>query len=202
VAWEKLGKYGKAAQELGSCIELMRQETEETKDSTIISALPAFEDHLLDLQQQVAVQPSSLKKFIDEYHPQTMLYAGGMYANEYFSLNSRFGMFLSNSWNAAADLGIAGSSGGNTYLNLGLSAYGRWKFLVGGAGLSGQFGENSTFNFRLTSGLSFFNKEKSRSFDVFFNVDIPLQKEAITTYGLSIGRSFYFGKRNGKGGRK
>jgi hypothetical protein len=199
VAWEKLGKYGKAARELSTGIALMQQETEEMQDSTIIAALPAFNDHLHRLKQQAAAQSNSstFEKLKEKYHPQTMLYAGGMYSNSFFSLNSRFGVFIADSWNAAADLGIAGG-GGSTYVNLGLSVYDRWKFLIACLGLSGQLGESSSFNLRGTFGLSFFNKMKSRSFDVFFTYDLPLVEGAKTIYGISIGRSFYFGKRKGK----
>jgi hypothetical protein len=126
-----------------------------------------------------------------------MLYAGGMYSSSFISLNSRFGVFLSDSWNAGADLGVSGNSDA-VYANLGLSIYERWKFLVGGLGFSGQFGESNTFNFRSTIGFSFFNKKKSRSFDIFITSDIPLIKDAKTTYGISIGRSIYFGKRDRK----
>jgi hypothetical protein len=199
VAWEKLGKYDKAARELSDGIALMHQETEETQDSTIISALPAFTAHLDGLKQRATVQSkqSTVEKLKEKYHPQTMLYAGGMYTSSIFSFNSRFGVFLADSWNAGADLGISGG-GGSTYVNLGLSVYERWKFLVGGIGLSGQFGENTSVSIRFTSGLSFFNKKKSRSTDIFLTTDIPLQKDAKTIFGISVGRSFYFGKRKGK----
>jgi tetratricopeptide (TPR) repeat protein len=197
ITLENLKLFDKAAESLEKSITLINETLKVKDDAELRDALPAFGTHLAALKQKATVQPSSLKKKINEYHPQTMLYVGGMYSNSFFSLNSRFGVFMSNSWNAAADLGIAGGSG-STYANLGLSTYGRWHFLVGGAGFSGQFGESTTFNFRLTSGVSIFNKSRNRSFDIFFNVDIPLQEEAITTYGLSIGRSFYFGKRKGE----
>jgi hypothetical protein len=196
VVWEKLGKYGKAARELSTGIALMQQETEETQDSTVIAALPAFNEHLQALQNK-ATDTRIFTKLQSKFRPQTMLYAGGMYSNSFFSFNSRFGVFIANSWNAAADLGISGG-GGNTYVNLGLSVYERWKFLVAGLGFSGQFGESSAFYFRTTAGLSFLNKKKNRSTDIFFTVDTPLQKDARTTFGISIGRSFYFGKRKGK----
>ncbi|MDR1198997.1 MAG: hypothetical protein LBK94_08330 [Prevotellaceae bacterium] len=199
VVWEKLGKYGKAARELSTGIALMQQETEETQDSTVIAALPAFESHLNGLRQQATVQgrQSILGKLREKYNPKTMLYIGGMYSGSFFSFNSRFGVFIADSWNAAADLGISGG-GGSTYVNLGLSVYERWKFLVGGIGLGGQFGKSTSLNVRFTSGLSFFNKTKNRSTDIFLTTDIPLRKDAKTTYGISIGRSFYFGKRKEK----
>lgn len=199
VAWEQLGKYDKAARELSAGIALMHQEAEATQDSTIISALPAFTAHLDGLKQRTTAQSkqSTLEKLKEKYHPQTMLYAGGMYASSMFSFNSRFGVFIADSWNAGADFGISGGSG-STYVNLGLSVYERWKFLIGGIGLSGQFGESTAVNIRLTSGLSFFNKQKSRSTDIFVTADIPLQKGAGTTFGISVGRSFYFGKRKEK----
>jgi hypothetical protein len=193
VAWERLGKYDKAARELNTGIALMQQETEEMQDSTITDALPAFYNHLHALQEKAA-DTRMFTKLQSKYRPQAMLYAGGMYSDSFFSLNSRFGVFIADSWNAAADLGISRGSG-STFGNIGVSMYNRKDWWVYGAGLSGQFGESSSLNFRLTSGVSFFNKEKNRSTDIFLTADIPFQKDAKTTFGISIGRSFYFGKR-------
>jgi hypothetical protein len=193
VAWERLGKYDRAARELSIGIALMQQETEEMQDSTIIDALPAFSNHLQALQNKAA-DTRMIAKLQSKYRPRTMLYAGGMFSDSFFSLNSRFGVFIADSWNAAADLGISGS-GGSTFGNIGVSMYNRRNWWIYGAGLSGQFGESSSLNFRLTGGVSFFNKEKNMSTDIFLTADIPLRKDAKTTYGISIGRSFYFGKR-------
>jgi tetratricopeptide (TPR) repeat protein len=199
IAMENLNLLDKAAELLEKSITLINEMLEYKKDEELKDALPAFNDHLNRLKQQATLQSnqSTFEKLKEKFHPQTMLYAGGMYSNSFFSLNSRFGVFIADSWNAAADLGIAGGSG-STYVNLGLSVYDRWKFLVAGLGFSGQFGESSSFNLRGTFGLSFFNKRKSRSFDVFFTYDAPLVEGAKTIYGISIGRSFYFGKRKGK----
>jgi tetratricopeptide (TPR) repeat protein len=199
IAMENLNLLDKAAELLEKSITLINETLKYKKDEELKDALTAFTSHLDGLKQQATAQSnqSTFEKLKEKYRPQTMLYAGGMYSNSFFSFNSRFGVFIADSWNAAADLGISGGSG-STYVNLGLSVYDRWKFLIAGLGFSGQFGESSSFNLRGTFGLSFFNRRKSRSFDVFFTYDTPLVEGAKTIYGISIGRSLYFGKRKGK----
>ncbi|MDR1341317.1 MAG: hypothetical protein LBK58_14885 [Prevotellaceae bacterium] len=197
ITLENLQLFDRAAESLGKSIELINETLKRGYDADLSDALPAFQSHLEGLKQKQrtpAPSRSIVKSVKDIKSLRTMLYAGGMYSNSFVSFNSRFGVLFSDSWNAAADLSVSGSSG-SIYTGLGLSAYERWKFLVGGLGFSGQFGESSSFNLRGTLGLSFFNKRKSRSFDVFFTYDLPLVEGAKTIYGLSIGRSFYFGKR-------
>ncbi|MDR1348795.1 MAG: DUF4142 domain-containing protein [Prevotellaceae bacterium] len=203
IIFENLNLHGKAAELLEKSIARMNETLKHSEDAELkadlTDALPAFTSHLDRLMRQTPVQgkQSIFRKLREKYNPKTMLYIGGMYSNSFFSFNSRFGVFIADSWNAAADLGISGGSGA-TYVNLGLSVYERWKFLVGGIGLSGQFGKSTSLNVRFTSGLSFFNKKKNRSTDIFLTTDVPLRKDAKTTYGISIGRSFYFGKRKEK----
>jgi hypothetical protein len=198
VVWEKLGKYGKAARELSMSMELMRQTAGEQgeQSSTIMSALPAFENHLQALRQKAAAasDPSAFKKLVNEFRPQTMLYAGGMYANSYVSLNSSFGVFLAPAFSAAFDLGLSGG-GGSVSVNTGLNGYYRYKFLVGGSGLNLNIAQSTTLNWRFTGGFSFLNKAGNRSTDIFVSFDVPFSSNASTMTGISIGRSFYFGKR-------
>ncbi|MDR1169460.1 MAG: hypothetical protein LBK97_01330 [Prevotellaceae bacterium] len=197
ITLENLQLFDRAAESLKKSIALINETLKRGYDADLSDALPAFNAHLEGLKQKQKTpgQGRSLVTSIKNANNlRTMLYAGGMYSNSFVSFNSRFGVLFSDSWNAAADLSVSGSSG-NIYAGLGLSAYERWNFLVGGLGFSGQFGESSSFNVRATLGLSFFNKKKSRSFDVFFTMDIPLVEGAKTIYGLSIGRSIYFGKR-------
>jgi hypothetical protein len=198
VAWEQLGKYDKAARELNTGILLMHQEAEATQDGTITSVLPAFTAHLDELRQQATTRgnQSIFGKSKEKSRLQSMLYVGGMYTSSIFSFNSRFGVFFADSWNAAADLGIAGGVE-DIYVNAGVSMYGRFKFLVGGIGLSGQINESAAVSIRFTSGFSFLNKRGSKSTDIFFTADVPLQ-EGVTVFGISFGQTFYFGKRKGK----
>ncbi|MDR1883462.1 MAG: tetratricopeptide repeat protein [Prevotella sp.] len=194
IVLEKLQLFDEAAATLEKSIALM---STVEGDTVVGNALSAFTAHVSKLKQQGAPASSGasfLEKIKNKYHPRFMLYAGGMYASSYLSFNSRFGMYLSNSTSAAVDFGIAGS-GGSASFNLALSGYRRFGMFVGGAGFSGQFGSVTVFNFRLTSGLSLLNKKGTTSTDIFLNMDIPLQTGAVTTFGVSVGRSFYFGKR-------
>jgi tetratricopeptide (TPR) repeat protein len=196
ITLENLQLFDRAEESLGKSIELIDETLKRGYDSDLSEALPAFKTHLEGLKQKITEvsYSSTFEKLKEKYHPRAMLYAGGMYSDSFFSLNSRFGVFIADSWNAAADLGISRGSG-STFGNIGVSMYNRKDWWIYGAGLSGQFGESSSLNFRLTSGVSFFNKEKNRSTDIFLTADIPFQKDAKTTFGISIGRSFYFGKR-------
>jgi tetratricopeptide (TPR) repeat protein len=188
IVFENMNLYDKAAELLEKSITLINEALKIKEDAELKDALPALTAHLTSLKQQ------TYRKQKEKYHPQIMVYGGGMYSSQFVSVNARSGVFLSNSMNAALDLGISGG-GGNTFVNLGLSAYERWKFLVGGLGFSAQFGETTVYNFRSTVGFSFLHKNGNRSVDLFLNIDVPMQKDAKTVYGISIGRSFYFGKR-------
>ena len=125
-----------------------------------------------------------------------MLYAGGMISSAYTSVNSRFGYFLSESSNAAVDVGLSSASG-NTSYNLGLSIYQRRKIFVAGFGLNGNFANKSnTFYGKISVGFSFINKRNRSSWDIFWDGQAPLSKNLATIVGMSIGRSIYFGTRN------
>jgi len=125
-----------------------------------------------------------------------MLYAGGMFSSSYTSFNSRFGLYLSNSFNASLDLGIWGNSDA-TYFNMGVSGYQRLgKVFVLGLGVNEQVGGGTgVFSIKPTAGLSFVNKQRNASWDFFFDLYCPLKKDVGIKYGFSVGRSLYFGKR-------
>lgn len=125
-----------------------------------------------------------------------MLYTGGMISSAYTSVNSRFGYFLSESSNAAVDLGLSSASGHTSY-NLGVSIYQRRKIFVAGFGLNGNFANNSNAIYgKISVGLSFMNKRNKSSWDIFWDGQAPLSKNLATIVGMSIGRSIYFGTRN------
>ncbi|MDR2563644.1 MAG: hypothetical protein LBC98_06850 [Prevotellaceae bacterium] len=197
VVWENLSKYAKAAAELKKSISLIKAELKVLPDTTLQNALPAFENHLTELQGKAAETQklmSKIDKLQQTFKPQAMFYAGGMYSNKVFSLNSRFGFFLANSLNAAFDFGLSGGED-MFFVNTGLSAYYRYKFLMGGTGFNANIGKGGSFNWRLSAGTSFLNKEGKRSTDIFFNLDIPFKKGTAAIFSISIGQSIYFGKR-------
>lgn len=123
-------------------------------------------------------------------------YAGGMFAKSFISINGRFGIVKKGTGNTSMDLGVI-RSGGATALTLGLTNYSRSKAFVAGYGLQGSFGGGGTaLNLKISVGLSFMNSDQSGSWDIFLDgYQRLIPKDGVTTVGMSIGRSVYFGKR-------
>jgi hypothetical protein len=189
---EKVGLRRLAAEELEVGILLMGNEPQ------LAEAKEAFNERLEQLrqpQENVTAIAEILRQF-NKFSPQTMLYAGGMFSEHHTSFNARFGVFLSNSFTGSINLGISGNSSA-TFFNVGLSGHQRFgNVFILGLGLNSQIGkDNTAFGAVGTYGLSFINSKKNASWDIFFNTHWPFQKEAKTMYGISIGRSFYFGTR-------
>ena len=191
---EKAGLNKLASDELQTGILLMGN------DSELNEAKQAFNQRLAQLKQQpenasTEEQPELIKT-ATKFRPQTMLYVGGMFSENYTSFNSRFGAYFSNSSNCSLNLGISGTST-TTNFNVGFSGYQRiGNVLILGLGLNDQIGGSSNVLSIVPSlGFSFINSEKNSSWDVFFNLYSPLQEGASTIFGISIGKSFYWGKR-------
>jgi hypothetical protein len=126
---------------------------------------------------------------------QMLLYAGGQIASSYTSINGKFGVFMSKASYATFDAGFT-SSGGSSSANLGFTIYQRGKVMAGGMGLSASFAQGSTeLIYKVSLGPSIMNKSKTASWDIFLDCQRSLAKDGITTIGLSVGRSIYFGKR-------
>jgi hypothetical protein len=105
------------------------------------------------------------------------------------------GSFFTRTNYATFDFGMTSASGA-TYANLGFSVYDRQGIFVLGVGMTGSFGEGSSVLYsKISVGPSFMNKKGTASFDIFLDGKVPLKKGYSTLMGLSIGRSFYFGKR-------
>ena len=191
---EKAGLSKLAANELETGILLMPD------DPQFAEAKQAFNQRLVQLKQQpentAPNEQSKLMKKPNKFSPKTMLYAGGMFSENYTSLNSRFGVYLSNSFNGSLNLGLSGNSTAMN-LNVGLSGYQRLgNVLVVGLGLNDLITkDNSTLSIVPSLGFSFINSKRNSSWDIFFNVYCPLQAGANYMYGISIGKSFYFGTR-------
>jgi tetratricopeptide (TPR) repeat protein len=196
ITLENLRLFDKAAESLEKSITLINDTLKIKDDAELRNALPAFNAHLTELKQKSTIQSSSLKK--SKFRPQIMLYGGGMYANKYFSFNARCGVFLAQSLSAALDFSLGGGEG-SVSSTIGLTAYYRYKFLVGGSGFNLNIAKDNTgCNWRFTGGFSFLNGSGNQSTDIFVSIDIPLRAEAMVTTSISIGQSFYFGKRKSK----
>jgi hypothetical protein len=134
-------------------------------------------------------------KLPDSFRPQVMAFAGIMLAPKLFNLNFRLGYFMSGSSNASFDFGVSNSAAVTT-VNLGLSGYYRQRILVCGGGLNLNTGNSSTtVSIKISLGVSIRNRAQTSSFDIFLDGYQGLAKHSLTTLGMSIGKTLYFGKR-------
>ncbi|MDR0287694.1 MAG: hypothetical protein LBI03_08350 [Clostridiales bacterium] len=190
IALEKLGFYQKAIDELDIALQMMGNSTEEAEAKKIFETRKDALTNRLTAPQTVKNKAFNLR---DDFNPQMMVYAGGMFAESYLSVNGRFGWFLTNSFTGAVDLGVSGSSG-NYSMNVGVSGYKYYGMFLWGEGVTIVLGETSSLALRTTAGIRVLNSSRTSSWDIMFNWNLPLG-EAKSTYGISIGKSLYFGTR-------
>ena len=196
IALEKAGLYEKSQQAVEKALALLG-----TGDDSP-EARQVLELRLADIKVKTSAGDKSTDKnplasaSPDSKGRRMLAYGGGMFSTSYLSLTGRFGTFISGAGSISADLGVT-SSGGSTSINIGAMNFFRQKIFAGGYGLGFGFGGGSTtFNLKISVGLSIMNKENNASWDIFLDGRQPLGAEgAATTVGLSIGRSVYFGSR-------
>lgn len=195
IALERAGLLLKSAQVLETALSLTGNSAEEAETKQFLSQrLTAVRAKINTIKPQPAMAAAPAKSLEKKVKPM-MAYAGGMIHPDYLNFNLRYGYFISAKGNLSMNLGWTGNSGG-LYSNVGLLYYQRQKVFVAGLGLSGSFGNGtSVFYLKMSPGLSFMNKKKSASWDIFWDVQVPFSKKYATTAGFSIGRSFYFGNR-------
>ena len=185
---EKVGLRKLAADEMTTGLSLLPNFTQDDKKIRL-----AFNERLSQLKQQ-GNEKQKKQPETPGMKSQGMFYLGGMFSSTYSSFNSRFGLFFTNSFNASIDFRAADTTT-DTYFDLGLSAYQRLGVLVFGVGISQQMGDRDDYSINPSIGLSFMNKNRTSSWDIFFNVYCPMVENANYIYGFSVGKSFYFGKR-------
>jgi len=186
---EKTGARKLAIDEMKSGISLLPAE----KQNTNIKL--AFNERLSQLNQRKDTKQIKQPE-AQGMKSQGMIYVGGSASSSYTSINGRFGLFFTNSFNASFDLGVTSDNNSNTSTNVGISAYQRiGKVFVIGVGFSDQITNTDNMSINPSIGLSFMNKKRTSSWDIFFNVYCPIADNANYLYGFSIGKSFYFGKR-------
>ena len=187
---DKLNLHKKAVDELNKAITLMGDTSE------LANAKEVFEKRRIELKDKIE-SPQKVKnqffKLKNNFNPQTMLYAGGTIAESAISVDSRFGFYLTNTFNGAIELGATGNSG-DFSVDFGISAYQRFGILVWGEGLNLEIGSPTTLSLKSSGGLSFINQKKNSSWDILFDWYLPIGNGK-NSYGISIGKSFYFGKR-------
>ena len=195
IALEKAGLYVRSAQTLQQAYELVKDKPGQTEAETMIEQrLTQVNNRQLSPAQKGNAEIDGLKP--SQGGRRMLAYAGGMFSKSFISINGRFGTFISEGGSLSADLGIA-KSGGSTSLNLGVMNYYRQKVFVAGYGLNaGLANSGSAFNFKISVGLSFMNKGRTSSWDIFLDGQQPIApKGSATTLGMSVGRSVYFGTR-------
>ncbi len=195
ITLEKAGAYGKSVQSLEKAISLIGNSTEDkTKKQLLEKRLATLKQNMVS-EKPLSVPDYALRKDTDASRPQMMAYAGGMLAPSLTSLNCRIGYFVSGASNAALDIGML-KTAETSYSNIGLSIYSQKNGFVSGAGLlMNSASGNTNLSFKLSVGYSKMNKTRTSSFDIFVDVNRGFKKDAITTARLSVGTSFYFGKR-------
>lgn len=192
ITLEKTGALEKSAQIIEMAISIIGNNAEDKEKKLFL------EQRLVSIKQKMSLFPSGSlpglyqMKAPDATRPQMMAYAGGMASPSLINLNCRIGYYISGSSNASLDFGITNTSGTSS-ANLGLSVYDRKKYFVYGTGLLMTYGNgNSAFYLKLSVGFSKLNKNRTSSFDIFLDVNTGLAKGALTSVGLSIGKSIFF----------
>jgi tetratricopeptide (TPR) repeat protein len=132
---------------------------------------------------------------VAEKGSQMMAYVGGMIASSYTNFNMRYGYFVSGKSNGSLDMGVTKTPAGNSS-NMGFSFYNRQNIFVSGMGIMANFQKGtSAFYYKISVGLSFMNKKRSASYDIFLDGNKGFKNTDPTIIGMSLGRSIYFGKR-------
>ena len=127
--------------------------------------------------------------------PQFLAYSGIMVTPTYSSLNFRLGLVTTDLSNVSLDLGVVNNDG-TTSENVGFSAYSRKKSIIMGCGVNLLISSGKTnFNGKICIGYSKINKAGTGSFDIIYDFTPALTKGSIPTFGATIGRSVFFGKR-------
>jgi hypothetical protein len=195
IALEKAGLLEKSAQTIETALQIIGDNPEQKDTKQFLDQRLLMIKNKISLQHQNSSSAASQSPVSGDKGPQMIAYAGGFISSSYSSLNARVGQFLTKSAYTTIDFGLA-SSGSKIYTNVGLSVYNRERVFVEGFGLTGTIGNGTTALYaKISVGLSFMNKNRTSSLDIFLDGRMPITKGGVTSVGLSIGQSIYFGKR-------
>lgn len=195
IVLEKSGLLKRSSQALETAISKTSNTPEMEETRHFLNQRLSTLNKKLQQPSQIINENTEINSGFKDKGPRAMLYAGGMFSSGYSSFNTRAGYFLKQSMNIAFDLGVINSNKA-TNLNLGASVYQRYKFLVFGTGINGNFGKDyKALYFKLSFGPSIMNRKKTASLDIFYDINASPNKENPAMFGFSIGRSLYFGKR-------
>lgn len=192
--WENIDHYGYAKQLLRLGINTM------PNDTTLIEMRSAFTEHLalLHRQDSASSHKTLSQLIIGKGSPKFMTYIGASMAGKVYAINGRLGVFTSQQFSASLNMGLNYSKGSLTG-DIGLSAYKTWRVFVIGLGISDHItAHGNEIGLTPAAGLSFINKAQSSSFDIMFNVFLPITSKARTTFSLSLGKTFYIDTKKSK----
>lgn len=195
ITLEKAGALEKSLQALEKGISLIPNDTEHK------NIRQTFEQRTLAIGQKLKAMPAStasrykIPEVKAAKSSQMMAYAGGMITSSYTNFNLRYGYFVSGKSNGSLDMGISTTPSG-TSSNIGFSFYNRQNIFVSGMGITSYFQEGtSSFFYKVSVGLSFMNKKRTSSYDVFLDANKGFKQTDPTIINMSVGKSIYFGKR-------
>lgn len=194
ITLEKTGALAKSVQTIEKAISLIGNTADDiAKRQTLEKRLATIKQNMTLLPTLYSMPEKSGIEPLDR--PQMMAYAGGMVAPAMLNLNGRIGYFVTGTSNASLDFSVV-KMDSTSYSNVGLALYSTKNGFVSGGGIMMNSGRgNTNFSFKLSVGYSKMNKSRTSSLDIFVDVNKGLKKDAMTTAIMSIGTSFYFGKR-------
>ncbi len=194
IALEKAGMIGKSIEAMKSALILISSgNTEQETGDVLERRLSSLEARNAGSGVKTGVAAGTTGPSVDR--PNTMVYAGGMLSSNYISMNARFGYFMDKSKYFSLDAGFTNISDVNS-VNIGFSVYNRGKIMVLGMGWLISMNSNGAIPYiKISMGPSIMNKKGTASWDIFLDGKMPLKKDMPTTAGISVGRTYYFGKR-------
>ncbi|MCB9016274.1 MAG: hypothetical protein H6541_10805 [Lentimicrobiaceae bacterium] len=195
IALEKAGMLKQSSQAIEKALLKTGNTPEANEKKKFLSQRLDMVNSKINVQKEPHQSNQNKKNNPESDNFQMLAYAGGMFTSGYASFNTRMGYFIGKSSNVAVDLGFQNSNS-LTRVNIGASAYYRWKVLVYGSGVNASFGKDiKALYFKISAGPSFMNRKRTASYDIFWDINVAASKDNPSTFGFSIGRSFYFGKR-------
>ncbi len=201
ISLEKAGAFQKSSQALTKAIALLSNSAEDKEKKQLM------EQQLYELKLKAAsFQKNNASQITQNYVPenkrvQTVAHIGGMVSPHLTNINLRYGFYIANAGSGSIDFGMlqnknADNTFNNTYFHIGVTTYERMKKILAGVGIQFNFenGGTTTYNLKLSGGLSFVGKSKRSSLDIFIDVLKNTSATEPLVLNVSLGTSFYFGR--------
>jgi tetratricopeptide (TPR) repeat protein len=196
IALERAGILNKSAQTIEKALTVVGDSPEQQETREMLTTRLTMVRSRIGAGENLANPVAAIMSMTGNDSKRLIAYAGGLFAQSFISINGRLGVVNKGLGNTSLDLGLTKSAGA-TSITLGFTNYSRQKVFVAGYGINAGFGGGSVaLNLKISVGLSFLNNDQTGSWDVFLDGQQPIApKGGVTTVGISIGRSVYFGTR-------